>query len=228
MRMCKSSFPAGVGGESMRNSRHDGSPTEAFGDDRRRAQVLCALLSALCFLSACVSPRMTVKQGYDFSKIKKVSVAAFAGPGGDAVSDEFVRHLVGSGLEITDAKHAGDVVLNGSVTEYRPSDKLMVFLGDTSLMGPNGQTVVLNNPIVSLSGTQVTSQGPAMGVPNTQVVSVSATVGVIARLVDTATGNVVWADSMSYEGLDIQSALQGTIGSLVRSLGRVIPQMAKK
>ncbi len=186
-----------------------------------------AFLFSLLIMS-CASPRMSVKPGYDFSKIRKISVANFAGNGGAAVSDEFVRMLVGSKLEITDAKHRGDVVLNGSVTEYRPSDKLMVFLGDTSLVSPGGQTVVMNNPIVALSGSQVTPQGAAMGVPNAQVVSVSATVGVIARLVDQTTGAVVWADSISYEGLDIQSALQGTVGSLVRSLARVMPQMGKE
>ncbi len=171
---------------------------------------------------------MTVKKGYDFSKIKRISVAPFTGIGGAAVSDEFVRILVGSRLEITDAKHPGDATLMGSVTEYRPSDKLMVFLGDTALMAPGGQTIIMNNPIVSLSGSEVTPQGPAMGVPNAQVVSVSATVGAIVRLVDSATGNTVWADSMSYEGLDLQSALQGTVGSLVRSLSRVIPQMGSQ
>jgi hypothetical protein len=188
----------------------------------------CTLLPAFCFLSGCASSRMTVKPGYDFSKIKKISVGSFVGPGGSAVSDEFVRLLIGSGISIVDAKHTGDVTLSGSVTEYRPGDKLMVFLGDTSVAGANGQTVVMNNPIINLSGSQVSPLGPAMGVPNTQVVSVSATVGVIARLVDTPTGSVVWADSLSYEGLDIQSALQGTVGSLVRSLSRVLPQVPKK
>ncbi len=195
---------------------------------RSIAAALCSLVSAFCFLSACASPRMAVKQGYDFSKINRISIAPFSGTGGNAVSDEFVRLLVGTGVEITDTKHPADVILNGSVTEYKPSDKLMVFLGDASVMNSAGQSVILNNPIVSMSGTQVMPQGMAMGVPNAQVVSVSATVGIIARLVDAKTGSMVWADSMSYEGLDINSALQGTVGTLVRSMGRVMPQINRK
>lgn len=166
---------------------------------------------------------MTVKAGYDFSKVNRVAVQPFGGSGGEAVTSEFVRQLVGTRLSVSDRKKGADVVLTGSVTDYRPGDKMMVFLGDTSTTNPNGQTVVVTNPVVSLSGTQVTSQGAAMGVPNSQVLSVSASVGIIARLIDSKTGDVVWSDVYSYEGMDVQSAMQAVVGSLVRSLAKVVP-----
>jgi len=166
---------------------------------------------------------MTVKQGYDFSKIHRVAIQNFEGTGGDAVKNEFVRELVGSSLNITEHRKGADVVLMGAVTEYKPGDKLMVFLGDSNTVTPSGQAVVVTNPVVTLSGTQVTPQGTAMGVPNTQILSVSASVGVIARLVDAQTGDIVWSDTYSYEGLDIQSAMQAVISSLTKSLSRVVP-----
>ena len=166
---------------------------------------------------------MTVKPGYDFSKVKRISVQPFGGSGGDAMSNELVRQLVGTSLNVSEKKQGADALLVGAVTEFKPGDKLMVFLGDTPTTNSAGQTVVVTNPVVTLSGTQVTPQGSAMGLPNTQVVSVSASVGVIARLVDAKTNDVVWSDTYSYEGLDIQSAMQAVISSLVKSLGRVVP-----
>jgi len=166
---------------------------------------------------------MTVKPDYDFSKVHRVSVQGFGGQGSDAVTNEFVRQLVGTTLDVSERRQDADVILTGAVTDYRPGDKMMVFLGETNTTTPGGQTVIVNNPVVSISGTQVTSQGSAMGLPNTQVLSVSASVGVIARLVDGKTGDVVWSDVYSYEGMDIQSAMQAVVGSLVKSLARVIP-----
>jgi hypothetical protein len=171
---------------------------------------------------------MTVKPGYNFAKIQRISVHPFEGPGGPAVTDEFVRQLVGTSLEVTDQKHSGDVILTGSVTDYKPTTKLMVFLGNTSVLTPGGQAVVVSNPVVSVGGSQVTPEGPALGLPNTQVVSVSATVGVIARLVDSSTGNIVWSDTYTYEGLDTTSALDAVIGSLLKSLGHFVPRAVPK
>lgn len=167
--------------------------------------------------------RMSVKADYDFSKVRRMAVPEFSGPGGDAVANEFVRQLVATRLEVTERREGADLVLSGAVTEFKPGDKLMVFLGDTTTVSPGGQTVVVTNPVVSLSGTQVTTQGAAMGLPNTQVVSVSASVGIIAKLLDAGTGEAVWSDSYTYEGLDIQSALDAVVGAMVRSMGRVIP-----
>ncbi len=118
-----------------------------------------------------------------------------------------------------------DAVLTGSVTDYKPSQKLMVLIGNTHRHGANGQTLVVTNPVVSLSGSEVTNEGPAFGLPDAQVISVSATVGVIAHVVDVRTGDVVWSDEFSYEGMDVQSALQATVSSLVGSLGKVMPAL---
>ncbi len=166
---------------------------------------------------------MTVKQGYDFSKIRRVAIQNFGGSGGEPIKNEFVRQLVGSSLSISEQRKGADVVLMGAVTDYKPGDKLMVFVGESRSLTPSGQTVVVTNPVVTLSGTQVTPQGAALGLPDTQILSVSASVGVIARLVDAQTGDVVWSDTYSYEGLDIQSAMQAVVSSLVKSISRVVP-----
>jgi TolB-like protein len=98
----------------------------------------------------------------------------------------------------------------------------MVFLGNTSLVMAGGQTVVIHNPVVSVNSPHVVLEGSALGA-NAQVASVSASVGVEARLVEASTGRVVWVGRGSYEGLDLLSALEAVVGSLSRSLARVLP-----
>ena len=136
----------------------------------------------------------------------------FEGMGGTAAADEFVKQLVRTGVEVTDARHPGDVILKGSVTEYMPNNQLMVILSD-------------DNPIVSPS-SQATPEGAALGAHQAQMASVIATVGIQARLIDASTKKIVWADSYSYEGLDLSAALGAAVGSLTRSLRRVLPRMS--
>ena len=53
-------------------------------------------LALLCFLmSACATKQVVINPTFDFSKVRRISVAPFDGPGGPAASDELVRQLVG-------------------------------------------------------------------------------------------------------------------------------------
>jgi hypothetical protein len=173
-----------------------------------------ALVPALlCLLmSACATRPLTIATpAFDFSKVKRISVAGFSGPGGPAATDEFVRQLLGTGIEVTDAHHPGNVILQGAVMEYKANNQLMVFLGD-------------DNPIVS-PGVQGTPDEAAASAHRSPIASVVASVGIQARLVDTSSHHILWADSYSYEGLDLPAALGAVVGSLTGSLARVIPQM---
>ncbi len=168
--------------------------------------------SSLLFLAAgCAPHRVVVNPVFDFSKIRRISVAPFDGPGGPAATDAFVKGLLETGIEVTDAKHPGDVILKGSVTEYKPTMQLMVFLGD-------------DYPVI-MAGAQVTPEAATLGAHRAQVASIIATVGIQAHVMDASTHNIVWADSYSYEGLDLPTALGATVGALTRSLKRAVPRM---
>src|SRR5713101_4267694 len=92
---------------------------------------LCLLVPlSLIFWAGCAGKQVIVNPAFDFSKVRRISVAPFGGPGGAAATDEVVKELVQTGLEVTDAKHPGDVILQGSVTEYKPNMQLMVFIGN--------------------------------------------------------------------------------------------------
>ncbi len=163
----------------------------------------------MLFLTACATKQVVLDTAFDFSKVKRISVEPFAGPGGAAATDEFVKQLVGTGLEVTDARHPGDLILRGSMLDYTSNNQLMVFLGGDS-------------PIVT-SSAQATPEGVASGAHKTQVASVMASVAVQTQLVDASRRHIVWADSYSYEGLDLAAALQAVAGALKQSMGHVLP-----
>jgi TolB-like protein len=73
----------------------------------------------------------------------------------------------------------------------------------------------------------MTPEAAALGAHQAQVASVIATVGIQAHLADASTHNIVWADSYSYEGLDLPSTLEAVVGALTRSLKRSVPHMNK-
>jgi len=155
-------------------------------------------------------------------------VTPFEGAGGQEVADEFVRELVRTGLEVTDAQHPGDAILGGIVTEYKPNSTLMVFLGKTTLIAPGGQSVVLNNPIVSPGASQAVPESNEAGAQTAQVAAVSAVVGVTARLTDAASGKILWSGSYAYEGFDLHGALQPVVAFMMQSLARFLPQMNRR
>jgi len=177
---------------------------------------------AFCLLTCgwigCAAHRPVVKPPLDPSKIRRISVIPFEGPGGSAASDEFVRMLLGTGREVTDARHPGDAILKGTVTEYKSNNQLTVFLGNTPLMTPGNQAAVVDNPVVSRSGSQLTPEGPSQSVRHTEVVSLVASVGIRAHLIDSSTKIEVWTGDYSYEGLDLPTALHALADMMTRSM----------
>jgi len=47
-------------------------------------------------------------------------------------------------------------------------------------------------------------------------------------LQEAATGNVVWVDEFSYEGLDLTMAQQAVVSFLTQSMLRILPNASRK
>ena len=200
------------------------------------------ILGGVVFLSSSCAPRAAFKRDYDFSRLKRLAVLRFQGAGGDAVSDILAQTLLSAGVTVIERREAEallnerrlgqgalgdpapaaevgrllgvDGVLAGSVLDFSPSQKYLVLLGTQTATG----VLVVSNQVIPLSGSQVYSQGSAFGLPDSRIVIGSATVAVSTRLIDVKTGEVVWAQSENYEGLDIAAATEGVARALVRSL----------
>jgi cytochrome c biogenesis protein ResB len=184
----------------------------------------------LLILVGCAPTRVAYKTEYDFSRIRSVGVVSFTSEKagvGTIVRDEFVRQLVSRGIEVKmfekleEIKEV-DVALTGTVTQYLPDRKYLVYLGPETAE----QTIYVSQPI-EVGSANVYGWGGAFGVEGeSQILLTNATVGVSAQIVDLATGEVVWANSYSYEGLDIQSTTERVVSYLLRSLEKVWPEMA--
>lgn len=179
----------------------------------------------LVALFGCTPHRAEVKASSAVAKIQRISVHTFVGGGGQAITDEMIRQILGTGVEVADKDHKGDAILEGRVIEYKSNQSQMVFLGNTSLVGPGGQMVVINNPVIASGSAPMTPDSPTMGLSNAQVVSQNAAVTAEAKLVDPSTGATLWSGRFSYEALDMPAALNVVAETLVRSLRSVIPNM---
>jgi hypothetical protein len=172
------------------------------------------------FFIGCATTKTVVKKGFDFSGIKKVAVLKFSGNGGNAVANEFIRQFLSAGINVidktsdeavADLKSLGvDAVVSGNVVEFNSSNKLLIF--------KEKGNIVLSDRVYPISGTTVMPSGSAFGLEDANVYSVSASVSVFAKMTDTATGEVVWSDSNSYEALDINTAVGLVASSFKKSL----------
>ncbi|MFA5975474.1 MAG: hypothetical protein WC859_04835 [Elusimicrobiota bacterium] len=154
--------------------------------------------------------------------IRRIAVAPFRGTGGAAATDEFIRQFLRTGVKVMKQNKDADAILSGGVTEYRPDNKLTVFLSSSSRVNASGQTVAVSNPIVSLSGNPVMVEGTSFSQPGIQMIAVNASVGVSARITNAVTGAELWSGDYTYEGIDPSAALSAVVRLLVQSMGRVL------
>jgi hypothetical protein len=185
------------------------------------------LLSTLYFLLstvliACAPTRLAIKTGYDFSQIKIIGVSEFGGEGesGKIVQEEFIRQFLKKGLIVkevgkeTKPEREIDILVTGAVTRYLPERKFLVYLGE----GTTDQKIIIYPSLTEISGTYGYAWGRIAGLEGSQILVTNATIGIAAKMVDPKSGEVIWADSYTYEGLDIQTATGNVVRYFLHSL----------
>jgi len=215
-----------------------------------------------------------IKQGYDFTKIKKIAVLEFKGSqindnSGAMASDIVAKYLLKGGYTVVDradlvklmadnhldvngvidesqmkeiGKLSGvDAIITGSVPVYTPERKEVVlvrmkeFTTNTTYNVQNDQhRTEANKPGEQSRGgnyprpTQaiVTSTMTDDETPVTH--TIQAEIGVTCKMIDVATGEVVWAASDTYEGANIQTACEYLVSSMIEKLAKQINKPHKK
>ncbi|MDR1195964.1 MAG: hypothetical protein LBL00_05760 [Endomicrobium sp.] len=185
-------------------------------------------LPAVFFLimSACASPQAVIKPDYDFASIRSVRVGRFTSNtdysnSGSVVQNAFIRQLLAKGYNVKAGgrEAESDVIIRGSVTTYTPDKKYLIRLPEDDGFGRGAYPVIYTSDITEISGSTMYDLGPALGLnePN-KIMASNATVGIYAHMEDSQTGEIVWSDSYTYEGLDLASALDGAVKRILRSL----------
>lgn len=172
--------------------------------------------------SSCAVPRAAVKPGFDFSKIKSVKIGEFSSAAsqpnsGAVIANAFMGELLQKGFVVrTSDSDSADAVLMGNVSEYQPNRRYLIKVD--SRQNTTAQTVIVQQPI-ELGGSNTYNLGSAFGLGDDNRIIVSnATVGISAYLKDTRTGEIVWSNSYTYEGLDLNTAVEGAVRYLLGSL----------
>ncbi|MDR1942337.1 MAG: hypothetical protein LBQ47_08425 [Endomicrobium sp.] len=159
--------------------------------------------------SSCSLNRAVIKQDYDFSTLKTICVGTFTSNvadnnSGDAVQSAFVRLLLAKGYRVVTVNSANaDAQIEGSVTSFQPERKYAVYVPERR-SGKHAR------------GTNFYDLGTPFGV--NRVIASNAEVGVYAYMTDLHTGEIIWSDSYVYEGLDLTSALDGVVTSLLNTI----------
>ena len=192
------------------------------------------LLAAL--LSGCATAQVAYNPRADFGKVKRVAVLTFDGPQGDAAAELMTQSLVFYGADVVERRRLEAVLaeqrlsasgLLDPATAKRVGGILGVdalFVGTVVQSLPEQSYLVAgsrDNRLTTVTPVSRPNLSPGLsvpGVPDSQVVTSNASVSLVSRLVDVQTGSILWAGSMSYEGLDIASAMRTITTSFVDSL----------
>lgn len=199
--------------------------------------------AALFLLSACATPRTAVNPRADFSAVRRVAVLNFSGGSGELAADLLTQSLLAHGADVVERQRLSSVMQEQSLSSSSAFDpatakqlgKLLgvdaLFVGSvaastppsTYLVNASEQTRIAT--VTQLAGGSAYSDGALLGMPNSQLISTTAEVSLVSRMVDVQTGSILWSASMSYDGLDIQTAMAGITDAFVTSLDPIWPAL---
>lgn len=210
---------------------------------------LAALLAALAalLLAGCVGPQVAVNANADFTRIHRVAVASFGGPGGDVAADLLTQDLLEHGADVVERQRL-DAVLRehqlaaGNYLDPSTLKKMGRILGvDAIFVGTVANNVASQsylvtsqanginvNTVTPVNRGMLRSEGSALGLPDSQIITSAAQASLIARMVDVETGSILWSGRMSYEGLDSHQIMAGITSSFAKSLVPLWPALRKK
>jgi hypothetical protein len=176
-----------------------------------------ALAGVSWVLASCAAPRAAVKPGVDFSRIRSITVVDQKQEERRAVTDELVRQLMKRGYAVKVAARppaaGADAVLQVTVSQFLPDRKYLIHVNPDRA---GTRDVVVVNPTVELSGRSVHPSYGVPGVQDAQVIVSNATVALSARLLDPKTRDTLWSHRSTYEGLDLDAAVEGAVASLLK------------
>jgi hypothetical protein len=158
--------------------------------------------------------RAVIKPGFDFSEVKTVRVGHFSKDkiyhkADYAVQTVFIQQLLAKGYNVvSDVNMKVDAVIEGSITDFR-HERTDVVYG-----GWGFRDDVAYDRRYYNDGFYDRGYG-GFGVNR---IYKNAVVGISAYMTDVKTGQVVWSDSCTNEGSNLEVALGGAVKSILKTL----------
>ncbi|MDR1474446.1 MAG: hypothetical protein LBS38_01980 [Endomicrobium sp.] len=172
-------------------------------------KILLMCLSLALFLSSCIINNAIIKPDYDFSKVKSIRVNQFSSGKryrgiSDAVQNAFIQDLLAKGYDIvSDTNVKVDCVIDGSVTSfYRIREE---WIDNDFYYGYAGRY-------------RRRYRWAGMPIYDGVIYNNTVTIGISTRMTDVETGQVVWSDSFNNESWDEDSAINGVVKVVLKSL----------
>lgn len=208
--------------------------------------LLGSFITMLLWMAGCATPQVAVNSHADFSRIHRVAVATFGGPGGDVAADLLTQDLLNHGADVIERQRLDAILQEQNLANSKTLDaetvkkigKILgvdaIFLGTVATSQPGQSYLVTTSrhgrgyaydSVTPVASPNLTPGGSVIGVPDAQVLSSAAQAALIARMVDVETGSILWSGRMSYEGVDVQSTMASITSSFAKSLIPLWPDL---
>jgi curli biogenesis system outer membrane secretion channel CsgG len=166
------------------------------------------MLPAL-FLASCAVQTTVVKPNYDFKKIKRVAVidfkdAAYEPNSGALVSSLFIKYMLRTGYDVIERAE-----LDSILREHQLSVEGILNREQVKQFGRiAGVDAIITGSISMLTPERVFYDGACPRF-------IAAQAGVTCRMIDVETGEILWAGSNTYDGMNTQTAFEYLVSSIV-------------
>jgi curli biogenesis system outer membrane secretion channel CsgG len=183
---------------------------------RKNSAGVFLILFFTIFLSSCGGmDSIIVKQGYDFSKIKRVAVLEFknapytANTAGSMASELFTKYLLQTGYNVIERDEINSILREHqlSVSGALNPEQVKEF---GKIAGVDA--IITGSITIAVPEREFYENG------NPRFISAQA--GITCRMISVETGEILWAGSDTYDGMNTQTAFEYLISSLVRQLMR--------
>lgn len=166
---------------------------------------------AALLLASCASQTLVIKQDYDFTRIKRVAVLSFRDQTltqstGSMVSQLFMKYLLKAGYNVVERDE-----LDSLLREKK--------LSDANLLDPATYRELKLSGIDALVTGTVTKAVAEQDIYNAGSMQfIAAQAAVTVRMIDSQTGEIVWAGADTYDGMNTQTAFDYLASSLVHQM----------
>ena len=176
-----------------------------------RVKKSISLMFLSCFvLSSCAVQSVIIKPGYDFSSIKRVAVidfkdAAYYPNSGSMAAELFVKYLLKTGYNVIERSE-----LDSILREYNLSAQGIIDRSQTKEFGKIAGVDAI------ITGSIPTAVFEREYYINGNVRYVAAQAGITCRMISVETGEILWAGSNTYDAMNMQTAFEYLISSIVK------------